>query len=81
VQDRREGGRQRLHLFEERFGAGSTPKVRQQVRAEIERNCAERELANGQPAVVAAFRSIGCGWGGAWSGSTKDYMHFSASGH
>jgi hypothetical protein len=33
------------------------------------------------PAVVAAFRSIGWGWGGAWSGSTKDYMHFSLSGH
>jgi hypothetical protein len=33
------------------------------------------------PAVVAAFRSIGWGWGGSWSGATKDYMHFSASGH
>lgn len=33
------------------------------------------------PAVVAAFRSVGWGWGGAWSGSTKDYMHFSATGH
>jgi D-alanyl-D-alanine carboxypeptidase len=33
------------------------------------------------PAVVQAFRSIGWGWGGDWSGSTKDYMHFSASGH
>jgi hypothetical protein len=33
------------------------------------------------PAVVEAFRSVGWGWGGAWSGSTKDYMHFSASGH
>jgi D-alanyl-D-alanine carboxypeptidase-like protein len=33
------------------------------------------------PGVVAAFRSIGWGWGGAWSGSTKDYMHFSESGH
>jgi hypothetical protein len=32
-------------------------------------------------AIVQAFRSIGWGWGGAWSGSTKDYMHFSASGH
>jgi hypothetical protein len=31
--------------------------------------------------VVAAFRSIGWGWGGAWAGNTKDYMHFSASGH
>jgi len=33
------------------------------------------------PAVVKAFRSIGWGWGGSWSGSTKDYMHFSSSGH
>jgi hypothetical protein len=33
------------------------------------------------PAVVRAFRSIGWGWGGSWSGSTKDYMHFSATGH
>jgi D-alanyl-D-alanine carboxypeptidase len=33
------------------------------------------------PAVVKAFRSIGWGWGGDWSGSTKDYMHFSATGH
>jgi hypothetical protein len=33
------------------------------------------------PAVVQAFSSIGWGWGGNWTGSTKDYMHFSASGH
>jgi hypothetical protein len=33
------------------------------------------------PRVVAAFRSVGWGWGGSWSGSTKDYMHFSATGH
>jgi D-alanyl-D-alanine carboxypeptidase-like protein len=33
------------------------------------------------PRVVSAFRSIGWGWGGAWAGSTKDYMHFSSSGH
>jgi D-alanyl-D-alanine carboxypeptidase-like protein len=33
------------------------------------------------PAVVRAFRSIGWGWGGSWPGSTKDYMHFSSSGH
>ncbi|MHB8469864.1 MAG: M15 family metallopeptidase [Gaiellaceae bacterium] len=33
------------------------------------------------PAVYALFRSIGWGWGGAWTGSTKDYMHFSATGH
>jgi D-alanyl-D-alanine carboxypeptidase len=33
------------------------------------------------PAVVAAFSAIGWGWGGSWAGSTKDYMHFSATGH
>jgi hypothetical protein len=31
--------------------------------------------------VVTAFRSVGWGWGGSWAGSTKDYMHFSATGH
>ncbi len=33
------------------------------------------------PRVVSAFRSIGWGWGGAWSGNTKDYQHFSSTGH
>jgi hypothetical protein len=32
------------------------------------------------PAVVRAFRSIGWGWGGDWTGRTKDYMHFSVNG-
>jgi hypothetical protein len=31
-------------------------------------------------AVVQAFASIGWGWGGYWSGQTKDYMHFSYNG-
>lgn len=31
--------------------------------------------------VVEAFRSAGWGWGGSWAGNTKDYMHFSATGH
>ena len=33
------------------------------------------------PRVIAAFRSIGWGWGGSWAGPTKDYMHFSSTGH
>jgi hypothetical protein len=32
------------------------------------------------PRVIGAFRSIGWGWGGAWTGDTKDYMHFSSNG-
>jgi hypothetical protein len=27
------------------------------------------------------FAKIGWGWGGLWSGSMKDYMHFSVNGH
>jgi hypothetical protein len=30
--------------------------------------------------VVRAFASVGWGWGGYWSGSVKDYQHFSATG-
>jgi hypothetical protein len=30
---------------------------------------------------VGAFRSVGWGWGGSWTGNTKDYMHFSSTGH
>lgn len=33
------------------------------------------------PAVIRAFQSIGWEWGGAWTGETKDYMHFSHNGH
>jgi hypothetical protein len=31
--------------------------------------------------VIAAFASVGWGWGGSWTGNTKDYMHFSINGH
>jgi hypothetical protein len=31
--------------------------------------------------VLQSFASVGWGWGGSWSGTTKDYMHFSATGH
>jgi hypothetical protein len=30
--------------------------------------------------LLAAFRSIGWGWGGDWAGSVRDYQHFSATG-
>ena len=31
-------------------------------------------------ALVEAFRSVGWGWGGTWSGSVRDYQHFSVDG-
>ncbi|MGZ4275858.1 MAG: M15 family metallopeptidase [Solirubrobacteraceae bacterium] len=33
------------------------------------------------PRAIQAFRSVGWGWGGSWIGNTKDYMHFSSTGH
>jgi hypothetical protein len=30
---------------------------------------------------VRAFGGIGWSWAGAWAGDTKDYMHFSSTGH
>jgi D-alanyl-D-alanine carboxypeptidase len=30
--------------------------------------------------LVRAFDAVGWGWGGRWSGSTKDYQHFSTTG-
>lgn len=30
--------------------------------------------------LVEAFRSLGWGWGGSWSGSVRDYQHFSFNG-
>jgi hypothetical protein len=30
--------------------------------------------------LVEAFRSVGWGWGGSWSGSVKDYQHLSVDG-
>jgi hypothetical protein len=30
--------------------------------------------------LVDAFQSVGWGWGGSWSGSVRDYQHFSVDG-
>jgi hypothetical protein len=49
------------------------------ARAYMNRSIHRRGMVDA--AVVRAFASIGWGWGGSWSGSTKDYMHFSINGH
>jgi hypothetical protein len=30
--------------------------------------------------LVDAFRAVGWGWGGTWSGGVRDYQHFSYNG-
>ena len=47
-------------------------------RAYLDRSRIRRGMVTSS--VVAAFRSVGWGWGGDWTG-TKDYMHFSVNGH
>ena len=53
--------------------------VRDPTRARyIERTKLYRGMVT--PEVVRAFAAIGWGWGGSWTGDTKDYMHFSTTG-
>jgi hypothetical protein len=45
-----------------------------------------RDRSRHRPGMVTAqvrkaFASIGWGWGGSWTGNTKDYLHFSVNGH
>ncbi len=44
-----------------------------------DRSKRKRGMIHANDKVVKAFRAIGWGWGGAWSGP-KDFQHFSASG-
>jgi D-alanyl-D-alanine carboxypeptidase-like protein len=39
----------------------------------------KRGVVHAGDAVVRAFASIGWGWGGSWSGGTRDYQHFSSN--
>ena len=56
-------------------GQSMDPSLRRyRVRAHHYRGMVDRRVRR-------AFGSIGWGWGGAWAGSTKDYMHFSSTGH
>jgi hypothetical protein len=45
----------------------------------LDRNRIRPGMAYSGGALVEAFRSIGWGWGGDWSG-VKDYQHFSSTG-
>jgi len=49
-------------------------------RAYLDRSRHGRGTAYAGGVLVEAFRSIGWGWGGSWSGSVRDYQHFSVNG-
>jgi D-alanyl-D-alanine carboxypeptidase-like protein len=42
--------------------------------------CCHPAIIHAGDEVVRAFASVGWGWGGSWSGGTKDYQHFSTTG-
>jgi hypothetical protein len=42
--------------------------------------CCHRAIVHAGDKVVRAFASVGWGWGGSWSGGTRDYQHFSTTG-
>jgi hypothetical protein len=42
--------------------------------------CCHRAIIHSDDEVVRAFASVGWGWGGSWSGGTRDYQHFSTTG-
>jgi len=46
----------------------------------LDRSQHRRGVAYDGGALVEAFRSVGWGWGGSWSGSVRDYQHFSFNG-
>jgi hypothetical protein len=49
-------------------------------RSYVRRSPYRKGMAVAGGVLVEAFRSAGWGWGGSWSGSVKDYQHFSSSG-
>jgi hypothetical protein len=49
-------------------------------RSYVARRPVRQGMAVEDGALVEAFDSIGWGWGGRWSGSVRDYQHFSATG-
>jgi D-alanyl-D-alanine carboxypeptidase len=49
-------------------------------RSYVARRQVRKGMAVEGGALVRAFDAIGWGWGGRWTGSVKDYQHFSSSG-
>jgi hypothetical protein len=46
----------------------------------LDRSQRRRGTAYERGALVEAFHAAGWGWGGSWSGSVRDYQHFSVNG-
>jgi hypothetical protein len=49
-------------------------------RSYVDRSGRRPGMASPGGVLVDAFRDVGWGWGGEWTGSVKDYQHFSTGG-
>jgi hypothetical protein len=47
----------------------------------LDRTRTDEGIIHASDAAVRAFQEVGWIWGGQWPGATKDYQHFSPSGH
>ncbi|MGE5273272.1 MAG: M15 family metallopeptidase [Verrucomicrobiota bacterium] len=68
-----------VNPIENPYVSGGTSSHRAST-AYLDRSRHQRGTAYEGGALVDAFRSVGWGWGGVWSGSVKDYQHFSVDG-
>jgi hypothetical protein len=68
-----------VNPIENPYVAGGTTSHRASVRY-LDRSRARAGVAVPGGVLVDAFAAVGWGWGGLWSGSVRDYQHFSASG-
>lgn len=68
-----------VNPIENPYVSGGTTSHRAS-RPYLDRSRHRRGAAYDGGALVEAFRSVGWGWGGSWSGSVQDYQHFSFDG-
>jgi hypothetical protein len=47
----------------------------------VDRSQHRKGMIHAGDEVVSAFRDVGWEWGGAWTGSVRDYQHFSSNGN
>ncbi len=68
-----------VNPIENPYVSGGTTSHRAS-RPYLDRSRHRRGMAYRGGVLVEAFRAAGWGWGGDWTGSVRDYQHFSANG-
>jgi hypothetical protein len=69
-----------LNPLENPYVHGTTVLPPQSARF-LDRTRTDQGVIHAGDAAVQAFAKVGWPWGGQWPGPTKDYQHFSSTGH